>query len=270
MGLSELSRETPQVVILCGGMGTRLREETEVRPKPMVELGGRPILWHIMKTYAHYGFRRFILCLGYKGDVIKRFFAEYELLTNDFTVILGSRVATLEVHQQNDDHDWRVTLADTGPAAKTGARVKRVQRYVDSDVFMLTYGDGVTDLDIGCLLEFHRAHGKIGTVTGVTPPSRYGELNIQGDRVLAFREKPMDGGSSINGGYFVFKRQFFDYLADHDDCVLEREPLERLAKDGELMVYSHRGFWQCMDTYRDLEFLKGLWEEGAAPWKVWA
>ncbi len=259
----------PKVVILCGGMGTRLREETEVRPKPMVEIGGRPILWHIMQTYAHYGFREFLLCLGYKGEVIKRFFAEYELLTNDLTVTLSRGGSAVQVHRTADEHDWRVTLADTGLEAKTGARVKRVQRYVDSDIFLLTYGDGVTDLDLTRLVAFHRAHGKVGTLTGVTPPSRYGELAIQGDRVLTFREKPEGSGEAINGGYFVFSRRFFDYLSDHDECVLEREPLERLAKDGELMVYRHRGFWQCMDTQRDLEFLKGLWDRGEAPWKVW-
>lgn len=258
-----------KVVILCGGLGTRLREETEVRPKPMIEIGGRPILWHIMKTYAHYGFREFVLCLGYKGEIIKRFFAEYDLLTNDVSITMGPGGLQMEIHRERDDHEWRVTLADTGALTKTGARVKRVERYVDSDMFMLTYGDGVTDLDIGRLLEFHRAHGKIGTVTGVLPPSRYGELSIRGKQVLTFREKPTDGENSINGGYFVFQRQFFQYLAADDECVLEREPLERLAKDGELMVYQHRGFWQCMDTYRDLEFLKGLWEGGAAPWMVW-
>jgi glucose-1-phosphate cytidylyltransferase len=259
-----------KVVILCGGFGTRLREETEVKPKPMVEIGGKPILWHIMKTYAHHGFRDFVLCLGYKGEVIKRFFTEYDLLANDLTVTLGAGGTSVEVHRGENDHDWRVTLADTGTNAKTGARVKRAQRYVDSDLFLLTYGDGVTDLDIRRLVEFQRSHGRIGTVTGVVPPSRYGELSIQGDRILAFREKPAEAGSSINGGYFVFTRSFFDYLSDQDDCVLEREPLERLAKDGELMVYTHRGFWQCMDTFRDLEFLKGLWERGDAPWKVWA
>lgn len=256
-----------KVVILCGGMGTRLREETEVRPKPMVEIGGRPILWHIMKTYAHYGYRDFILCLGYKGEVIKQYFYNYEVLSNDFTVDLRS--GEIVVHKTNDEHGWRVTLADTGLTAKTGSRVKRVQRYLDSDLFMVTYGDGVTDLDLRRLVAFHQDHGKIGTVTGVSPPSRYGELLIAGERVMAFREKPQDGGSVINGGYFVFKRAFLDHLSAGDECVLEREPLERLAKDGELMVYSHTGFWQCMDTYRDMEYLKGLWNGGEAPWKVW-
>lgn len=256
-----------KVVILCGGMGTRLRDETEVRPKPMVEIGGRPILWHIMRTFAHHGYRDFVLCLGYKGEQIKNFFCNYEVLTNDVTVDLGTGALTF---QQGDRRpDWRVTLADTGLQAKTGARVKRVQRYVDSDLFMLTYGDGVTDLDLRRLEAFHRSHGRIGTVTGVFPPSRYGELNIVGDRVLTFREKPDEAGSVISGGYFVFSRRFFDFLRDEDDCVLEREPLERLAKDGELMVHTHRGFWQCMDTPRDLEYLKELWAGGAPPWRVW-
>jgi glucose-1-phosphate cytidylyltransferase len=258
----------PKVVILCGGMGTRLREETDVRPKPMVEIGERPILWHIMKHYAHCGFNDFILCLGYKGDVIKRFFAQYDLLLNDFTVTLGASGRSIEIHHAQQ-HDWRVTLCDTGAAAKTGARVKRIEKYVDSDLFLLTYGDGVTDLDIATLVAFHRAHGKIGTVTGVVPPSRYGELHIQGKRVMAFAEKPLNEEASINGGYFVFDRRFFDYLSDDEECILEREPLERLARDGQLMVHLHRGFWQCMDTYRDYEFLKGLWERGQAPWKVW-
>ena len=256
-----------KVVILCGGMGTRLREETEVRPKPMVEIGGRPILWHIMKTYAHFGYRDFILCLGYKGEVIKQYFYNYEVLSNDFTVDLRS--GEIVVHKTNDEHGWRVTLADTGLTTKTGARVKRVQRYLDSDLFMVTYGDGVTDLDLRRLVAFHQAHGKIGTVTGVSPPSRYGELLIAGDRVMAFREKPPEGTAVINGGYFVFKRAFLDYLSAGDECVLERAPLERLANDGELMVYSHTGFWQCMDTYRDMEYLKELWNLGEAPWKVW-
>jgi len=256
-----------KVVILCGGMGTRMREETEVRPKPMVEVGARPILWHIMRTYAHHGYRDFVLCLGYKGEQIKQFFCNYEVLTHDVTVDLGT--GGLTIHLGERRQDWRVTLADTGLAARTGARVKRVQRYVDSDLFMLTYGDGLTDLDLRQLEAFHRGHGRIGTVTGVFPPSRYGELNIVGERVLTFREKPDTAAGLISGGYFVFSRRFFDYLRDDDDCVLEREPLERLAKDGELMVYTHRGFWQCMDTPRDLEYLKDLWAAGSPPWRVW-
>lgn len=256
-----------KTVILCGGFGTRLREETEVKPKPMVEIGERPILWHIMKTYAHYGYKQFILCLGYKGEVIKQYFYNYEVLNNDFTAKLGS--GQVQVHSNNHETGWQVTLADTGLNAKTGARVKRVEKYVDSDTFMLTYGDGITDLDIGSLLEFHRAHGRVGTVTGVVPQSRYGELLIQGGSVVAFREKPALSESFINGGYFVFNREFFNYLKDDDECVLEREPLERLSADGQLMVYSHRGFWQCMDTPRDLQLLQEIWERGNPPWKVW-
>ena len=264
------SNRSPAVVILCGGMGTRLREETEIRPKPMVDIGGRPILWHIMKSYARYGFRDFVLCLGYKGEVIKHFFANYDLLMNDFTLTLGPRGGKVDIHKTDEnDHDWRVTLCDTGLKAKTGARIKRVEKYIDSDIFLLTYGDGVTDLDIRALLKFHTSHGRIGTVTGVVPPSRYGELDIQGRQIVAFREKPRQGDGSISGGYFVFNRKFLDYLSDDDECVLEREPLERLARQGELMVHLHDGFWQCMDTYRDYEYLKRIWERGNAPWKVW-
>ncbi|MFQ5875039.1 MAG: glucose-1-phosphate cytidylyltransferase [Dehalococcoidia bacterium] len=256
-----------KVVILCGGAGTRLREETEVRPKPMVEIGERPILWHIMKIYAHYGYNDFVLCLGYKGEVIKNYFLNYEFMDNDFTINLET--GDTKIPFRRNTVSWRVTLADTGLNAMTGARVKRIERYIDGPEFMLTYGDGVTDLDIRTLVEFHQAHGKIGTVTGVSPASRYGELRIKGDRVTSFREKPQTQEAFISGGYFVFKREFFDLLSEEDDCVLEREPLERLAAQGELMVYTHQGFWQCMDTARDLDFLRTLWSQGPAPWKIW-
>lgn len=256
-----------KVVILCGGKGTRLREVTESKPKPMVEIGGRPILWHIMKTYAHYGFRDFILCLGYKGKMIKQYFLNYQWLNSDFTIELGSqRVELLNGHRETD---WRVTLVDTGLETMTGARVKRVEPYVDSDTFMLTYGDGVTNLDINDLLRFHESHGKIGTVTGVSPPSRYGELGIYGDQVLSFREKPHVQNAFISGGYFVFNRAFFEYLSDDESSVLEREPLEQLTLDGQLKVYQHKGFWQCMDTARDYDYLKKLWEQDHTPWEVW-
>ncbi len=258
-----------KVVILCGGQGMRLREETETRPKPMVEIGGKPILWHIMMTFAHYGYTDFVLCLGYKGEIIKHYFLNYEFLNSDFSIELGTR--NVSVHDSSGpEKGWRVTLADTGLMAMTGARVKRVEKYVGGDSFMLTYGDGVTDLDLNALLEFHLSHGKIGTVTGVCPPSRYGELGIRGGQVVSFREKPDAQESFINGGYFILRREFFDYLSDDDGCVLERGPLERLAREGELMAYNYGGFWQCMDTHRDLEFLKGMWERGEAPWKVWA
>lgn len=255
-----------KVVILCGGFGTRLREETEIRPKPMVDIGGRPILWHIMKTYAHYGFNDFVLCLGYKGEMIKDYFLNYDYMGNDLIVSL--KTGTVDIPSRQNSVDWNITLADTGQSAMTGARVSRIAKYVDTDEFMLTYGDGVTDLDIRTLLEFHRSHGKIGTVTGVSPVSRYGELAIKKNRVISFKERPQEQSIYINGGYFVFNREFFDFLSEEDDCVLERKPLERLSEEGQLMVYTHKSFWQCMDTSRDLELLRSLWGNGA-PWKVW-
>ena len=256
-----------KVVILCGGKGTRLPEETEYQPKPMIDIGGRPMLWHIMKTYAHHGFRDFVLCLGYKGEMIKQYFLNYKWLNSDFAIELGSqRVELLNDHRETD---WRVTLVDTGLHAMTGARVKRVEPYIDGDTFMLTYGDGVTNLDINNLLRFHESHGKIGTVTGVSPPSRYGELGIDGDQVISFREKPHVQDAFISGGYFVFNRAFFEYLSADDGCILEREPLEQLTIDGQLKVYQHNGFWQCMDTARDYSYLKELWDQGHTPWRVW-
>lgn len=263
-----------KVVILCGGMGSRLREETEIKPKPMVEIGGMPILWHIMKTYAHYGFSEFILCLGYKGEVIKRYFYNYEMLSNDFTIELGSK--NIDIYRRHSEKGWKVTLVNTGLHAMTGARVKRIEKFIDSDTFMLTYGDGVANINIEELLSFHKKHGKIGTVTGVFPLSRYGELLISEDRVVSFDEKPTNAQrptnrhkNSISGGYFVFNKEFFKYLRDDDSCVLEKESLQRLAGEGQLKVYHHRGFWQCMDTYRDHTFLQNLWEKGEALWKIW-
>lgn len=256
-----------KVVILCGGLGTRLREETEVRPKPMVDIGGKPILWHIMKTFAHYGYSDFVLCLGYKGEVIKNYFLNYQQLNNDFSIEL--RTGRTEILNHHDEGNWRVTLVDTGLKAMTGARVKRVERFVDEDYFMLTYGDGVTDLNINELVKFHKSRNKLGTVTGVSPPSHYGELGIMGDRVVSFREKPQSRDSLISGGYFVFHREFFKYLSDDDSCVLEREPLERLSQESQLGVYAYQGFWQCMDTYRDYLYLNELWDQRRALWKVW-
>ena len=256
-----------KVVILCGGFGTRLREETEARPKPMVEIGDKPILWHIMKTFAHYGFKDFVLCLGYKSEVIKNYFLNYAQHSNDFTIDLGT--GDVEVHNHHQEQDWRVTMVETGLHAMTGARLKRVEKYLDGEEFILTYGDGVIDLNINTLVHYHRSKGKIGTVTGVTPRSHYGELNIADGRVLSFREKPEVQGSFISGGYFVLNREFFNYLSDDEGCVLEREPLERLAKDGQLAVYTHEGFWQCMDTYRDYLYLNELWDQGNAQWRVW-
>lgn len=258
------------VMILCGGMGTRLREETEVRPKPMVEIGGRPILWHIMKLYSAYGFKEFILCLGHKGHVIKEYFLNYKTYSADLTVQLGKPDA-VQYHNSHAEEDWRVTLVETGQTAQTGARVARAGCYVQSDVFCLTYGDGLGNVDLATLIDFHHKHGKIGTITGVRPPGRFGELRVeQGGRAIEFVEKPQVTGGVINGGFFVFRREFLQrYLSNHDTLVLEQEPLQQLAKDGELMVYVHDGFWQPMDTYRELKLLEQLWSSGRAPWKMW-
>ncbi len=256
-----------RVVILCGGQGTRFREETEYRPKPMIEIGGRPILWHIMKHYARHGLAEFVLCLGYKSEVIKSFFLDYEARTNDLTVRLGKDRA-VEIHGHGGD-DWAVTLAETGLAAQTGARLRRAARYLGDGPFCLTYGDGVSDVDLEALVRFHRAHGRLATVTGVRPASRFGELTADGDRVVGFREKPT-GNALISGGFFVFERAVVDrYLDDREDLTLEREPLQRLAEDGELMVREHDGFWQPMDTYRDWKLLEDLWTSGQAPWRTW-
>ena len=256
-----------KVVILCGGQGTRLREETEYRPKPMVMVGDRPILWHIMRHYAHHGFKDFVLCLGYKGDVIKEYFYNFRLHSSDFTVELG-REQRLEIHSRTDEEGWRVTLADTGLDALTGARVKRVARYLDDEPFMLTYGDGVSDVDIGELLRFHREQGRVGTVTAVPPLARFGELKLEEQKVLGFSEKPLVSDSYINGGFFVFEPRFLDYLDEDASCQLERAPLERLVAADELRAFHHHGFWQCMDTYRDFKLLNDLWPD-AAPWAVW-
>ena len=256
----------PKVVILCGGQGTRLREMTDVVPKPMVEVGGRPILWQIMKIYSHYGFRDFVLCLGYKGDVIRNYFLQYDLLRSDFTVELGGK-RVIPHASYHDEQDWRVCLAETGADTMTGGRLKRVEKYLDDDLFMLTYGDGVADVDIDALLAFHKSQGRIATVTAVRPVARFGELLLDGDVARAFEEKPQIREGWINGGFFVFSRRVFDYL--DGDCILEREPLSRLAKEGELAVYRHDGYWRCMDTLRDVESLNQEWADGKPPWAVW-
>ena len=255
-----------KAVILCGGLGTRLREETEFRPKPMVPIGGMPILWHIMKTYAHYGVKDFVLCLGYKGEMIKQFFLDQELAGKDFTISLktGKKVTGLG----NGIEDWNVTLADTGPSTLTGGRIKRIQKYVPDDEFFLTYGDGLADVDMGTLLAHHRKTGRIGTLTGVKLPSRFGMVKTKGDLITEFVEKPvMD--DYVNGGFFVFKKDMFDYLTEDEACVLETEPLSALAGKEELAIYKHNGFWYCMDTYRDFTELNRIWDSGKAPWKVW-
>lgn len=257
-----------KTVILCGGLGTRLREETEFRPKPMVEIGGRPILWHIMKIYAHYGFREFVLCLGYRGDVIREYFLNYEAMNSDVTVTLG-RKHEIVYHDAHGEQDYQVTLAETGASTMTGGRIKRVQRYVDGDRFMVTYGDGLADVDLGKVMEFHRAHGKLATMTTMVPTSRFGMLELDpSDRVTSFIEKPELAGRA-NAGFFVFERRVFDYLKTDEGCVLEREPLERLARDGQLMAYRHDGFFFAMDTYREHQKLNELWTSGKPPWRVW-
>jgi glucose-1-phosphate cytidylyltransferase len=256
-----------KVVLLCGGLGTRLREETEFRPKPMVEIGGRPILWHIMKLYAHAGFREFVCCLGYRGNLIKEYFLNYEAMNNDFSVCLG-RQHKITYHGAHAEQDFTVTLVETGADSMTGGRVKRTERYVDGDTFMVTYGDGLANVDLQKLLAFHQAHGKLATVTTVKPFSRFGILELDdAGKVVDFAEKPqMDGWASA--GFFIFNRRVFEYL-NGDDCVLEREPMERLAREGQLMAYRHTGFFYAMDTYREYQYLNEIWTSGQAPWKVW-
>lgn len=257
-----------RTIILCGGQGTRLREETEYRPKPLVDIGGRPLLWHIMKLYAHHGFRDFVLCLGYRGNMIKEYFLNYEAMNNDFTCCLGAK-SRLNFHGAHEEQDFLVTLADTGAESMTGARVKTVQKYVHEDTFMVTYGDGLSNVDLNALLRFHQAHGRLATVTTVRPYSRFGILELDDrSRVRAFAEKPqMDGWASA--GFFVFDRRVFDYLSADPLCVLEREPLERLAAEGQLVAYQHEGFFFAMDTYREYLHLNELWNRGDAPWATW-
>ena len=256
------------VFILCGGLGTRLREETDVRPKPMVPVGNHPILWHIMRTYSHYGFKKFILCLGYKAEVIKSYFLEYPTMNSDFTVALKTNDVT--VHKIDHEQDWHVTLADTGALTMTGARVARAAaKYLgNAQHLAVTYGDGLTDADLAVEFKFHMAQGKIGTVLGVNPPSRFGELKLDGDNVIEFAEKPEFPDNWINGGYFFFKRDILRYLSSEKGCVLEKEPLVKLARDRELAMWKHRGFWYAMDTQRDREHLNKLWDSGNVPWSV--
>lgn len=259
-----------KVVIFCGGLGTRLREETEYRPKPLVEIGGKPILWHIMKIYAHYNIREFILCLGYRGNMIKDYFLNYEAMNNDFTINLGNqyKITYNNYHSAHSEQDFVVTLSDTGLNTMTGGRLKKVAKYVDEDIFMVSYGDGLADVNIQNLLDFHRSHGKIATVTTVKPFSRFGILNLGlSSEVIKFTEKPqIDGWASA--GFFVFNRQIFDYLGA-DDCILEQAPLERLSQEGQLMAYQHQGFFYAMDTYREYLYLKELWDNGKATWHIW-
>lgn len=259
-----------KVVILCGGQGTRIRDVADNIPKPMIPVGGYPILWHIMRYYAHWGHRDFVLCLGHKAQVVKDFFLNYEAHTRDFTITLGG-AAAIEYHDLQREAAWRVTLADTGEHAMTGARVRRAFRYLEHESdFLLTYGDGVGDIDLERLLAFHRSHGKIMTVSGVRPPGRFGELvSAAGGRVTEFNEKPQATGGRISGGFFACKRELLDYLPDDDSLVLEVSPMKTLAAEGQLMLYEHDGFWQPMDTYRDYTLLNSLYEGGSAPWRVW-
>lgn len=254
-----------KIVILAGGFGTRLSEETIIKPKPMVEIGGRPILWHIMNIYWLYGFNEFVIALGYKGEIIKEYFLNYYNLQSELTISLK----TGEVKaSKNCYRDWIVHLVDTGMNTMTGGRLHRLEDRLKGETFMLTYGDGVSNIDIQKLLEFHKSHGRIATVTAVRPAARFGGMTFNGDMVIEFKEKPQTGEGWINGGFFVFEPEVFQYLHG-DDTVLEGDPLENLAKDGQLMAYKHEGFWQCMDTLRDKRLLEELWESGEAPWKVW-
>lgn len=253
-----------KVAILAGGLGSRLAEETEIRPKPMVEIGSMPILWHIMKYYGHFGYDDFVIALGYKGEVIKKYVVDYASLTGDLTVRLAR--GEVRAHEIERD-DWTVTLVDTGQSTATGGRVKRLREHLGNETFMLTWGDGVSTVDLDKLLEFHRSHGRLATVTAVRPPARFGHLQLEGDRITEFSEKPQVGEGWINGAFFVLEPEVMDYI-EGDDTQFEREPLEQLAKDGQLMAYKHRGFWQCMDTIRDRKLLESLWATDP-PWKVW-
>jgi glucose-1-phosphate cytidylyltransferase len=257
-----------KVVLLAGGLGTRISEESETKPKPMIEIGGMPILWHIMKEYSHYGYYEFIICAGYRQHMIKEWFADYFLHTSDITFDFtqGNKII---VHNQNTE-PWKVTVVDTGLNTMTGGRIKRIQQYVGNETFMMTYGDGVCDVDIQKLVEFHKAHSKLCTLTAVVQKQQKGVLNIAEDSsVQSFREKSSSDSAAINAGYMVLEPGVFDYLSGGDKCVFEREPLEKLAADSELMSYKHEGFWQCMDTLREKNELEGMWNTGKAPWKSW-
>ncbi len=259
-----------KTVILCGGQGTRIRDASESLPKPLLPIGGKPIVWHIMKGFAAHGVRDFVLCLGYKGWLIKEFFLNYRTMTTDVTVTLGRHDA-LEFHGQHNEDDWNVTLANTGDATQTGGRVAAIRRYVEGDdIFSVTYGDGVSDVDVSKLIEFHRSHGKLATITAVRPPGRFGEMVIADSAVKEFNEKPQIAEGFINGGFFIFDaKRIWEYLGTDSQSVLEREPLRQLAADGQLMAYPHTGYWQPMDTAREYGLLNELWDSGRAPWKTW-
>lgn len=257
------------VVILCGGYGTRLREVTERIPKPLVDIGGKPILWHIMKLYSHYGVRRFILCLGYKSSMIKEYFLRYREYMCDFTMVMNGE-HELRFHNDVADEHWEITFAETGLTAGTGNRLYRIRPYIDTDTFMFTYGDGIGEVDIAALATFHGWHDRLGTVTGVHPGSRYGEMRVEDREVLEFNEKPTRPPGYVSGGFFVFDQRIFNYLTPNLDLYLEQEPLQKLARDGELAMFRHDGFWMGMDTYRDYQALNRMWDEDRAVWKVWS
>ena len=254
-----------QAVILAGGLGTRISEETSLRPKPMIEIGGKPILWHVMKIYSHYGIHDFIICLGYKGYMIKEYFANYFLHMSDVTFDMANN--SMKIHQ-NSAEPWKVTLVDTGEATMTGGRIKRVKDYVGDKTFCLTYGDGVGNVDIKKLVDFHRSHKNLATLTAVQPPGRFGALELKGSSILRFLEKPHGDGAWINGGFFVLEPQVLDLISG-DEMIWEREPLAQLSRQGSLRAYFHEGFWQPMDTLRDKNHLEELWSSGKAPWKMW-
>ncbi|GAK58821.1 glucose-1-phosphate cytidylyltransferase [Candidatus Vecturithrix granuli] len=258
-----------KVAILAGGSGSRLAEETEIKPKPMVEIGGKPILWHIMMIYSYCGFKDFVIALGYKGEKIKEYFLTYCAFSSSLMVNLkNGEVTYLDQEKNCEQMDWRVQLIDTGLSTLTGGRIKRLAPYIGNETFMLTWGDGVADINLHKLLEFHRSHGKLATLTAVRPPARYGHLNIQGDKIEEFTEKPQLGEGWINGAFFVLEPGIFDYI-EGDQTQWEKEPLEQLAKDGQLMAYRHTSFWQCMDTLREKYLLENYWRSGNAPWKIW-
>lgn len=255
-----------KTVILAGGYGTRIRDVADDIPKPMIPIGPWPILWHIMRTFAHFGHKEFIVCLGYKGHVIKDFFLNYEAYTRDFTITFGNN-GGVQYHSHHDESDWKVTLADTGTHSMTGARISRIRDFVGNDDFMLTYGDGVSDVDIDRLIDFHKSHDKILTVTGVRPPGRFGEMvGDETGKILEFNEKPQASGGRISGGYFVANARIFEYLDDHESLVFEQEPMRSLVRDEELMMFEHDSFWQPMDTSREYQLLNALYEDGRAPW----
>jgi len=255
-----------KAVILAGGLGSRISEESHLRPKPMIEIGGKPIIWHVMKIYSHFGISDFVICLGYKGYIIKEYFANYFLHMSDVTFDMAEN--RMQIHDQHAE-PWRVTLVDTGEHTMTGGRLKRVRKYLGDETFCMTYGDGVADIDIDALLAFHRRHGKPATVTAVQPPGRYGALEIQGDRVSGFQEKPQGDGGWINGGFFVLEPHALDHIAG-DGTIWEQQPMRELARRGELMSHFHRGFWQPMDTLRDKNLLEEHWQSGRAPWRLWS